>query len=54
MFEDGGDVARPFGMVGQPSRVRGSSWLGQQRGQGTTVQVRSATWRKRPLHGQAG
>ena len=47
-------VARPVGMVGQPRRVRGGSWLGQQRGQGTAVQVGSATGRKRPLHGQAG
>ena len=52
--EHGGGVAGPLGMVGQPRRVRGSSTAGQQRGQGTAVQVGPATGRKRPLHGQAG
>jgi hypothetical protein len=52
--EHGGGVARPVGMVGQPGGVRGGAGPGEQCGQGTAVQLRPATGRQRPLHGQAG
>jgi hypothetical protein len=52
--EHGSGVAAPLGMVSQPGRVGGGSWLGQQRGQGPAVQVGPAAGPKRPLDGQAG
>jgi hypothetical protein len=54
VLEHGGGVAGPVGMVGQPRRVWGGPWPGQEGGQGAAVQLGPAAGRQRLLHGQAG